>query len=107
MIIIARLASSLRCSPGQGESSRVPHLDVSSWVVRSVDALLRQCQGIEEFTDDEECVYRVSQAHANRARTLSDGVSIANGQPILQIHFWHEHLRLSPRMARTPLGQMY
>jgi hypothetical protein len=79
-----------------GRFSVVPYLD-PLWVVRSLDALLRRCQRIEEFTDDAQCVYRVSQTRAKCARTLSDGVSIAAGQPILQIHFWHEHLPAIPR----------
>ncbi len=74
----------------------MPRLDLS-WCVRSIDALLRRCHGIEEFTDDAQCVYRVSRTRAKCARTLSDGVSIAAGQPILQIHFWHEHLPAIPK----------
>jgi hypothetical protein len=74
----------------------VPRLDLS-WVVRSVDALLRRCQGIEEFTDDAECVFRISELRAKRTRTLSDGVSILAGQRVLQIHYWHEHLPVIPK----------
>jgi hypothetical protein len=71
------------------------YLDLSR-AVRSVDSLLRQRQGIEEFTVDAACVFRISHELAARAVLLSDGTAIAQGDPVLQLHFWNEHL---PPMA--------
>jgi len=59
--------------------------------------MLRRRQGIVEFTDDLECVFRISETRAKCARTLSDRVSIVAGQPILQIHYWHEQLPAIPK----------
>jgi hypothetical protein len=73
----------------------VAYLDLSR-AVRGVDSLLRQRQGIEEFTDDAECIFRISHVPASRAVRLSDGTAIAEGDPVLQLHLWNEHLPLMP-----------
>ncbi len=64
--------------------------------VRGVESLLRQRHGIHEFTDDEECVFRVSLGAAASAVALSDGTRLRAGDPVLQLHFWNEHLPLMP-----------
>lgn len=64
--------------------------------VRGVDSLLRQRQGIEEFTNDEECIFRVSRGVASRDVVLSDGTAVAEGEAVLLLHFWNEHLPLMP-----------
>lgn len=65
--------------------------------VRGVDSLLRLRQGIEEFTADTECIFRISRDIASRPVRLSDGTAIAEGEPVLQLHFWNEHLPVMPR----------
>ena len=72
------------------------------WVVRGVDSLLRLRHGIEEFTADEECVFRVSRELAGRRVSLSDGTEIAEGAPVLHLHFWNEHLPLMPSEGPSP-----
>lgn len=71
------------------------YLDFSR-AVRGVDFLLRQRQGIHEFTDDEECLFRISLDEASRTVTLSDGTIVREGDPVLQLHLWNEHLPLMP-----------
>ncbi len=71
------------------------YLDLSR-AVRSVDSLLRLHQGIQEFTDDEECLLRISIVPAARAVSLSDGTLVQEGEPVLQLHLWNEHLPLMP-----------
>jgi hypothetical protein len=73
----------------------VAYLDLSR-AVRSVDSLLRQRQGIQEFTDDESCIFRISREPAMRALKLSDGTELREGDPILQLHLWNEHLPAMP-----------
>jgi hypothetical protein len=73
----------------------VAYLDLGR-AVRGVDSLLRQHQGIEEFTDDEHCIFRVSRGIASRSVLLSDGTRMVEGEPVLQLHFWNEHLPLMP-----------
>jgi hypothetical protein len=64
--------------------------------VSLVDALIRTCYGIYEFTDDPECVLRVGVGQARAAVTLSDGTRVESGEPVGALHFWNEHL---PRYA--------
>lgn len=64
--------------------------------VRGVESLLRLRNGIAEFTEDEECLFRVSCGRAGRAVLLSDGTAIAEGEPVMELHFWNEHLPLMP-----------
>jgi hypothetical protein len=68
-----------------------------SWAVRRVDTALRRRQGIAEYSDDPKCMLRYSLARVKRARTLSDGVAVAAGEPVLEIHYWNEHLPTIPR----------
>jgi hypothetical protein len=69
----------------------VAYLDLSR-AVRGVDLLLRHRLGIHEFTDDEECIFRIAVVPANRDLVLSDGAAIAAGDTVLQLHLWNEHL---------------
>ncbi|MGH6990506.1 MAG: YkoP family protein [Stellaceae bacterium] len=68
-----------------------------TWAVRGVDSLLRQRQGIAEIADDPECIFRVSVAVAHHVVTLSDGASIAIGEPVVRLHYWNEHMPAMPR----------
>ena len=70
-------------------------LDLSR-TVKGVDALLRARQRIEEFTDDRDCVLRVSLGKSGRAVTLSDGAHVAPDDMILRLHLWNEHLPIMP-----------
>jgi hypothetical protein len=79
----------------------VTSLDLS-WAVRSVDAMLRRRQGIEEFTDDPACIFRISLARAGRALVLSDGAAIRPADPIVEIHYWNEHLSPIPEQGLNP-----
>lgn len=78
------------------------YLDLG-WAVRGVDTLLRLRQGIEEFTEDEECLFRLSRELAERVVLLSDGTEIAEGEPVLHLHFWNEHLPLMPSEGPSPV----
>jgi hypothetical protein len=55
-----------------------------------------------EFTADPDCILRVAPARADTGMTLSDGVVVARGDPILELHFWNE--RLPQASASQGLG---
>jgi hypothetical protein len=57
---------------------------------------LRQRQGIREFTDDKECLLRISLEPAGRDIVLSDGTVVHERDTVLHLHFWNEHLPVMP-----------
>jgi hypothetical protein len=73
----------------------VANLDLAL-MVRGVDAFLRQRQRINEFTQDRECLFRISLDQARTQIRLSDGTSVWPGDPILELHLWNEHLPAMP-----------
>ncbi len=60
--------------------------------VRGLDRLLRRLYRIEPFTDDPECIFRIAFRPSPVARTLADGTVVRPGDPLLELHFWNEHL---------------
>jgi hypothetical protein len=62
--------------------------------VRRLDAFLRRCEGIIEFTQDEQCILRFSVRRACKEEILPSGHRVAVGDPIGEIHLWNEHLPL-------------
>lgn len=59
--------------------------------------MLRAAYGIGEYSQDEDCIFRVRPIHAPRALKLIDG-EIPEGAELLQIHLWNE------RMPPIPAG---
>jgi hypothetical protein len=77
------------------------NLDLIS-VVKGVDYLLRQRQGICDFTDDPDCVFRTSVTKSAEALRLSDGTVVGEGDPVIELHFWNEHLPPMPPHGPSP-----
>jgi hypothetical protein len=69
----------------------VAYLDFGR-AVRGVDSILRHHYRVKEFTDDEECIFRIAVVPSQCAVRLSDGTGIKEGDPVLHLHFWNEHL---------------
>lgn len=65
-------------------------------IILVLDALLRRRFGIYEYTQDPECVLRIALRRSHSTCTLSDGTVIQEGAPIVELHFWNEHI---PRMG--------
>jgi len=61
-------------------------------LVRALDEWMRRRQSIIEFTDDPNCILRISLEAADRALILADGAAVRLGDPIIEIHFWNERL---------------
>jgi hypothetical protein len=70
----------------------------SAWglVVGGLDVMLRRCYGIHEFTDDPDCVIRISLGVACFPVALSDGTEVHVGDRIGVLHLWNEHLPRFP-----------
>jgi hypothetical protein len=70
--------------------------DLWAGSVGLVDALIRTCYGIYEFTDDPGCVLRIGVGQARSDVILSDGTKVESGEPVGTLHFWNEHLPRYP-----------
>jgi hypothetical protein len=60
--------------------------------VRSIDAYMRRCQGIIEFTDNEQCILRISFRRARKGERFFGGRLAANGEWVGELHLWNEHI---------------
>ncbi len=67
-------------------------------LVRALDAWLRHRQGIFVFSEDPDCIFRLSLTSARAPMAFADGTAVAPGDPLLVIHFWNE------RLPRVPAG---
>lgn len=57
-----------------------------------IDAILRRCLGITEFSRAPDCILRLARRASHRTHQLSDGAVVHAGDPILEIHLWNEHI---------------
>jgi hypothetical protein len=64
--------------------------------VRRLDAYMRRCQGIVEFTKDEQCVLRLSARLARNGERLTGGRCAATGEWVGELHLWNEHIPQMP-----------
>jgi YkoP domain len=60
--------------------------------VFGLDRWLRHQQGIQEYTNDPHCVFRINRSVAERDLSLSDGTAIGIGDALLNLHLWNEHI---------------
>lgn len=70
---------------------------VSLWTrraIQGIDFKVRQTLGVAEFAGDEECILRIGLVAAPAAIALADGEVLAAGDPVVELHFWNEHLAL-------------
>jgi hypothetical protein len=73
---------------------------VTTWPEQAVWALdrsLRERQGIYEYSNHAECVFRIQRERAAHAFRFSDGTRVRCGDPIIGLHLWNEHI---PAMGR-------
>ena len=58
----------------------------------ALDCLLRRIKGIREYSDDPQCIYRLSLGAARRNMLLPDGSCIRRGTRVGRLHLWSEHM---------------
>ncbi len=63
----------------------------------ALDHWLRERQGIYEFTDRADCLFRIQRERAEQSFTFFDGTCVRAGDPIIGLHLWNEHI---PAMGR-------
>lgn len=60
--------------------------------VRLIDRILRRAKNVFEFTEAPECLLRIARTTSPRSITLSDGVNLRAGEPVISIHLWNERI---------------
>jgi hypothetical protein len=71
-----------------------------TWPERAIWALdhrLRERQGIYEYTDRADCLFRIQRERAPHSFLFADGTRVGTGDPIIGLHLWNEHI---PTMGR-------
>jgi ceramide glucosyltransferase len=61
-------------------------------IIRVVDVLLRRHYRIFEFSQNEECLLRLSVIKNERDVILADGTTVCRGDVIGELHLWNEHV---------------
>lgn len=56
------------------------------------DSFLRWVYREEEFSKDRRCIFRISLKRSKIDLSLSDGTTIKKGDPIVELHYWNEHM---------------
>lgn len=90
------------CSSPEDINAHHPHSsDARGWsvlrcsglfLVGRLDQLLRYYLRIHEFSDQADCLLRISKTRARSHETLPDGLQIVPGDPLLELHLWNEQL---------------
>jgi hypothetical protein len=71
-------------------------------LVVGLDEWLRRRNDMLEYSDSPDCMLRVARRRAECGMTLSDGLVVVRGDPILDLHFWNE--RIPQTSATQGLG---
>jgi hypothetical protein len=66
-------------------------------MVRGLDVLLQRQGHVQEFTQDEECIFRIALTTYRQDVDLSDGTKVRAGDKICELHLWNEHLPPMPQ----------
>ncbi len=61
-------------------------------LVRALDARLRRSLGIFVFSDDPDCILRLSLTQARAPMRFADGTTVVPGDLLLVVHFWNERI---------------
>jgi hypothetical protein len=69
--------------------------------VFGLDRWLRRRQGVYEYSTSALCLFRLNRGEAEQALTLTDGIRVGPGDPILNLHLWNEHMPPMPPEGPT------
>jgi hypothetical protein len=70
--------------------------DLLNRLTRAIDRLQRHRRGIQEFSSDPDCIYRLSIESAPRNAVLPDGTMLQQGKPVGILHIWGDHIPVIP-----------
>lgn len=64
-------------------------------IIHAIDWLLRKCNGVFEYCDDPDCVFRISIGVSKYPLLVPD-CKIPAGTKVVELHFWNEHMPPMP-----------
>jgi len=85
-------------TPPDTTTTRQPRDPIRA-LVFGLDRWLCRHSGMIYFSSNPNCILRVERSRAEREIRLSDGVVVARGDPILDLHFWNEQM---PQTSAKP-----
>ncbi len=75
-------------------------MSIARALVRALDRYLRGRFGIFEYSSDDSCIFRVRVVRAPHDLELP-AETVATGDPVLELHFWNEHLPPVPKSGHN------
>lgn len=69
--------------------------------VFGLDRWLRRRNGVYEYSSNPACLFRINQIEAEEPLVLSDGTRISQGDPVINLHLWNEHILPMPASGPT------
>jgi YkoP domain len=81
---------------GHGRNVRPSWL---SGAVLRLDQRLRRRIGVFEYSQNEDCLFRIRIGPAPAPMRLADGVTVEAGDPIVDLHIWNEHIEPIVKMS--------
>jgi hypothetical protein len=74
------------------------------WLAEAIfalDARLRRHLAVIEYSSHPACIFRIGIVQSRRTLTLRDGAHLKNGQRLMELHFWNEHIPPVPPNGAT------
>jgi hypothetical protein len=69
-----------------------PLATLGRYGIRAIDWVLRKFYRVTPFSDEPECILRIARDPSRWRASLSDGVEVRPGDPIIQLHLWNERI---------------
>jgi hypothetical protein len=60
--------------------------------IRAIDWIVRKIYRITPLSDDPDCILRIAREPSKWHASLSDGVEVRPGDPIISLHLWNERV---------------
>lgn len=64
---------------------------LASMLIGLLDCTLRRRLGIRQYSDRDDCLFRIRIIRSTENVALADGTRVHCGDPLVELHFWNEH----------------
>jgi hypothetical protein len=80
-----------------------PLASLGRYGIRAIDWIVRKIYRITPLSNEPDCILRISREPSKWHASLSDGVEVKPGNPIILLHLWNERV-LEFLQPHEPLG---